>query len=172
MPQALPPNRCSSGTRLVKCLRHGQAGVPVLLISNVERAMNRSPVDTIVDAVLYEGYILYPYRPAVKNRQRWTFGGLYPRAYSEAQAGSDAWRMQTECLVRGNDLTDLHVKVRFLHLTARLVAELDSPRQELTDLDQIPLRFVDSLQVGGRVFQTWQEADGARGRASTVACRR
>jgi len=41
--------------------------------------MNRTLVDQIADAVLYEGYLLYPYRPSVKNRQRWTFGGLYPR---------------------------------------------------------------------------------------------
>ena len=47
--------------------------------------MNQALVDQIVDAVLYEGYILYPYRPSIKNRQRWTFGGLYPRAYCEAQ---------------------------------------------------------------------------------------
>ena len=44
-------------------------------------AMNRTIVDRIADAVLYEGYILYPYRPSIKNRQRWTFGGLYPEAY-------------------------------------------------------------------------------------------
>ena len=43
--------------------------------------MNRASVDPIADAVLYEGYILYPYRPSTKNRQRWTFGGLYPEAY-------------------------------------------------------------------------------------------
>ena len=36
---------------------------------------------------------------AVKNRQRWNFGGLFPQAYSEAQTGSDAWTMQTECLI-------------------------------------------------------------------------
>ncbi len=52
------------------------------------RIMNRALVDQIASAVLYEGYILYPYRPSVKNRQRWTFGGLVPRAYSEAQ-GAD-----------------------------------------------------------------------------------
>ncbi len=33
----------------------------------------------IADAILYEGYILYPYRAsAIKNRQRWTFGGVFP----------------------------------------------------------------------------------------------
>ena len=53
--------------------------------------MNQPLVDQIVDAVLYEGYILYPYRPSVKNRQRWTFGGLYPRDYCESQKTGDAW---------------------------------------------------------------------------------
>jgi hypothetical protein len=64
--------------------------------------MNLALVERIANAVLYEGYILYPYRPSsVKNRQRWTFGGIVPRSYSEAQGGSDAWQMQTECLVQG-----------------------------------------------------------------------
>jgi hypothetical protein len=36
-------------------------------------------VRKIADAVLYEGYILWPYRrSALKNTQRWTFGGVYP----------------------------------------------------------------------------------------------
>ena len=62
--------------------------------------MNQSLVDKIVQAVLYEGYNLYPYRPSVKNRCRWTFGGLYPRSYSEAMEGTDAWSMQVQCLVQ------------------------------------------------------------------------
>jgi hypothetical protein len=37
--------------------------------------MNQALLDQIVNTVLYEGYILYPYRPSEKNRQRWTFGG-------------------------------------------------------------------------------------------------
>ena len=45
--------------------------------------MNAAMVDGIVKAVLYEGYMLYPYRPsAVKNRQRFNFGVVYPRVYS------------------------------------------------------------------------------------------
>jgi hypothetical protein len=46
-------------------------------------------VERIARAVLYEGYILYPYRPSTKNTRRWTFGTLCPKAYSEANAGSD-----------------------------------------------------------------------------------
>ena len=63
--------------------------------------MNQALVDKIASAVLYEGYILYPYRPSVKNRLRWTFGGLVPRAYSEVQGETEPWEMQTECLVVG-----------------------------------------------------------------------
>ncbi len=88
--------------------------------------MNRPLVDQIADAVLYEGYLLYPYRPSIKNRQRWTFGGLYPRSYSEAQAGTDPWTSQTECLVRAGDGARLSVRVRFLHLQLRRVEGADA----------------------------------------------
>jgi len=61
--------------------------------------MNQTLIDRITSAVLYEGYLLYPYRPSsVKNRQRWTFGGIYPQAYSQAQGGSDPCTMQTDWL--------------------------------------------------------------------------
>jgi hydrogenase maturation protease len=83
--------------------------------------MNRPLVDQIADAVLYEGYLLYPYRPSVKNRHRWTFGGLYPRSYSEAHSGTDPCMSQTECLVQMNRRTRLGVRVRFLHLQLRRV---------------------------------------------------
>ena len=77
-------------------------------------------VKKIADAVLYEGHLLYPYRlSALKNRRRWTFGRLYPRAHSEAQCGVDAWFMQTECLVLGRPETRLGVRARFLQLTER-----------------------------------------------------
>ena len=42
--------------------------------------MNLEMVDKIAEAVLYEGYMLYPYRPSsVKNQQRWNFGVLCPQ---------------------------------------------------------------------------------------------
>ena len=64
--------------------------------------MSTKLVEDIANAVLYEGYMLYPYRPSsVKNRQRWNFGVVYPRAYSEMQSGADSWFMQTECLATG-----------------------------------------------------------------------
>lgn len=79
------------------------------------------PVDTLARALLYEGYLLYPYRAdAVKNRHRFTFGGLYPRAWCERQAGSDSHVCRTECLVVGKDAR-VEVEIRFLHLRERVL---------------------------------------------------
>ncbi len=75
-------------------------------------------VEQIADAIMYEGYILYPYRAsALKNGQRWNFGVLYPPAYAAVQRGSDASSMQCECLGRLGE--NLSVTIRFLQLVTR-----------------------------------------------------
>ena len=57
----------------------------------------------VANAVLYEGYLLYPYRAsATKNQLRWQFGVVMPRDYSENGAG-EPWVTQTECLVEPGD---------------------------------------------------------------------
>jgi len=121
-------------------------------------------VERIADAVLYEGYILYPYRPsAVKNQQRWNFGALCPESYALAQAGTDSSTMTTECLIEGRPNTKLKVKVRFLHLLTREVAEIvdcDLPSGDCTHLIQAEhhFQFVPVLDVNRNILQTWQEA--------------
>src|SRR3984885_657083 len=82
--------------------------------------MNLRAVEQIADAVLYEGYVLYPYRPsALKNRQRFNFGVLYPPEYSEIQSGADACEMRTEFLVTGEAAATLETKIRFLQMAAK-----------------------------------------------------
>jgi hypothetical protein len=77
--------------------------------------VNASRVDAIADAVLYEGYILYPYRAsALKNRHRFNIGVLAP--HDVADAVGDRWSARTECLVRGSDEATVNVTVRFLHV--------------------------------------------------------
>jgi hypothetical protein len=120
--------------------------------------MNQALLDQIVDAVLYEGYILYPYRPSLKNRQRWTFGVLYPRAFCDAHESGDAWSMQSECLVRGGSDAIVHVTVRFLQLQARLVGRLPCPVAELAQCEEPDFELVERLKVGDRRLETWQEA--------------
>lgn len=121
--------------------------------------MNQALVERIVNAVLYEGYILYPYRPSVKNRQRWTFGGLYPEAYCRAQGGSDASGNQTECLVEGSPETTLDVAVRFLHLRERAVGEIAPPLATWPDGTEPAFCPVAALRIGGQDFHSWQEAE-------------
>ena len=121
--------------------------------------MNTALVDRIVKAVLYEGYMLYPYRPsAVKNRQRFNFGVVYPRAYSEAQGGTDAWKMQTQCLVLGDLETSCLVRVRFLRLVTRSVGRLQTPSSESSSVTEGTIEIVDRLELNGKIFQPWQEA--------------
>jgi hypothetical protein len=120
--------------------------------------MNQAKVDQIASAVLYEGYILYPYRPSVKNRQRWTFGGLVPREYSQAQGETEPWEMQTECIVNGGSATALSVSVRFLQLVARLVGQFSPPVHEWPVEGAVACETVDCLRVGDAVVYTWQEA--------------
>jgi hypothetical protein len=121
--------------------------------------MNRTLVDRIVHAVLYEGYVLYPYRPSVKNRQRWTFGGLYPEDYCQDTVNSDAPRNQTECLIEGSPGTVFDATIRFLHLTDRVVGELTPPLDEWpTDIEP-SFVALQTLQIGDRVFQSWQEVE-------------
>jgi hypothetical protein len=107
------------------------------------------PVEKIAAAVLYEGYVLWPYRrSAQKNQRRWTFGGVYPRAYSEAEGGNDPWLMQTQCLIVGQEPT-VEVKVRFLHVVERRIGRKDA---------QGALEFVDELRIGGKRYLAWEEA--------------
>jgi hypothetical protein len=80
--------------------------------------MNLRLVESVARAVLYEGYLLYPYRQsAIKNRQRFNFGVVYPQSYGLAH--NEPWSMQTECLVMGDEQTRIDARVRFLHLLAR-----------------------------------------------------
>lgn len=102
--------------------------------------MNLGRVDQIAKAVLYEGYMLYPYRPSsVKNRQRWNFGVVYPQAYSEAQEGQEPASMHIECLCQGGSKGTVEVRLRFLHLQEQSIQH-------------------SSPAVAGALPEGWQEA--------------
>src|ERR1700742_991166 len=79
--------------------------------------MNFDGAEKIAAAILYEGYLLYPYRPtAIKNRQRWNFGTLYPRVYAQAQLPEEPFRLVAECLMVADETASLDVRLRFLQL--------------------------------------------------------
>ncbi|MBF8187994.1 hypothetical protein ITP53_20095 [Nonomuraea sp. K274] len=77
-------------------------------------------VRQIAQAVLYEGYLLWPYRESsLKNRHRWTIGGVHPEAYGRAHDGNP-WLMRTQCLLEAEPRDTVDVCVRFLHVVTRL----------------------------------------------------
>jgi len=121
-------------------------------VTSFERA------EAVAQAVLYEGYMLYPYRPSsVKNRQRWTFGGIFPRDCA-ARDASLLSVMRTECLVEGGPVAAIDVRVRFLHLLKREVGRLDQPLAAFPVGSEPPFTLVPSLSLGDRSFHAWEEA--------------
>ncbi|MGW1953283.1 hypothetical protein ACWCPI_11000 [Streptomyces sp. NPDC001920] len=118
-------------------------------------------VSAVADAVLYEGYLLYPYRrSSAKNRVRWQFGVLFPRDWVEADGpvvpglsgSADSWYQRTECLVRilRSD-AEVRVRLRYLQMQRKQVWETDG-----RDGDH---RAVESLRTDdGTVHLTFDEA--------------
>ena len=81
--------------------------------------MSLDAVRRIADAVLYEGYILYPYRAsAQKNRSRWQFGVLMPPGYTAADP-SESSVMRAECVFEHHGQPKVEVTVRFLQVQRR-----------------------------------------------------
>lgn len=121
--------------------------------------MSQSVVDRIVGATLYEGYILYPYRPtSVKNQVRWTFGGVFPSGYAEQSGGTERSAVTTECLLRASAGARVTVTARFLHPVTRTVLQLSEPVSVLTDDAVAGATAVPSLDAGGRRHVSWEEA--------------
>jgi hypothetical protein len=105
------------------------------------------PALGVANAVLYEGYILYPYTAsASKNRIRWQFGVVVPKAYSERGTGEPA-DAQTEILLECNDETEVEVLVRFLQVESREVEAWNGTSFEP----------VESLEVGAKKYLTFDE---------------
>ena len=83
--------------------------------------MNLDAVRRIADAVLFEGYILYPYRAsAAKNRSRWQFGVLMPPGYTAVDP-SETSVTQTECVFEHSGEPTAQIIVRFLQVQRRSI---------------------------------------------------
>jgi hypothetical protein len=128
--------------------------------------MNFAHAEKIAAAVLYEGYMLYPYRAtSTKNVQRWNFGTLYPLDFALAQRPAESFRLSTECLVESTPDTTLDLRVRFLHLVrqqapraphwdAGVERTVELPSIRLAELTSAPLQHSFSFPTEG------SEADG------------
>jgi hypothetical protein len=103
----------------------------------------------VADAVLYEGYLLYPYRAtSTKNQSRWQFGVLGPQGAADTGVGEDG-TLSAQVLVRSYGVPSLSGVVRFLQLQHR------GAEREVGDG-----RFerVDELVAGSTAWVSWDEA--------------
>lgn len=109
-----------------------------------------SAARSVADAVLYEGYVLYPYRASSrKNQARWQFGVLTPRTFSEAD-GSERWCARTECVIDPGLISQLAVRIRCLQIQHRSV--------EAAAEDGAGFVPVETLEVDGKAYVEWDEA--------------
>jgi hypothetical protein len=100
----------------------------------------------VADAILYEGYLLYPYRAsAQKNQERFQFGVLMPPGYAQVDPGEPV-SSQTECVLEPKSAVELTARIRFLQLRRRTV--LAAPG----------FAEAGSLRVGGTEYVPWDEA--------------
>src|SRR5215471_16265510 len=104
----------------------------------------------VADAVLYEGYVLYPYRrSAQKNRTRFQFGVLMPPPYRSVD-DCEPSASQTECHVECPLDAELDIGLRFLHLQRRTAQLIEPGTGAATD--------VGTMWVGGTEYSSWDEA--------------
>jgi hypothetical protein len=89
----------------------------------------------VADAVLFEGYLLYPYRAsAQKNALRWQFGVLVP----SGAGGGEPSCSRTECLVEPRPGARLALRLRFLHRQRRTVLDAAGEPCEQLEVDGAP----------------------------------
>jgi hypothetical protein len=107
------------------------------------------------DAVLYEGYLLYPYRStAAKNQVRWQFGVLGPPGASAAGIGEEAG-LAVQCLLRpdGDATATVTLHLRFLQLQRR-----QAERAATSSPADGGFEPVGELRAGDAVWTSWDEA--------------
>lgn len=77
-----------------------------------------SDIERICNALLYEGYALFPYRKnSLKNQKRFNFGVLSPKIWVEKQI-NEHYFQQIEILVIAEKDSEITFKTQFLKLTA------------------------------------------------------
>jgi len=114
----------------------------------------------VADAVLYEGYLLYPYRrSAQKNRTRFQFGVLMPPPYRAVDSHEPS-ASQTECLVECPPDAEIDIGLRFLHLQRRTAQRIDPGTGAATDTGTLGgvAGPGQTLSVDGTEYGSFDEA--------------
>jgi len=134
----------------------------------------------IADEILYQGYLLWPYRrTSTAEQHRRVFGCAFPRQWTDAH-GTDRATISTQCLVEGAD-AQVTIRARFLQVVQRQVLDAGGAHvaeiacrgeryrtgEEATEREvTTPGRFTiaagyarEPLQ-GGAMVRQWRRLDG------------
>ena len=110
-------------------------------MSSRDRPDRFAGAQSVANATVYEGYVLYPYRASsAKNKMRFQWGVVVPPAYAEVDP-SERTQLRTEVVVDPGTEPELHVRIRFLQLTRRLRdgGSWDEGIDRQVDLASVPL---------------------------------
>lgn len=112
-------------------------------MSTTDPVTEVAAITALADAVLFEGYLLYPYRAsAQKNALRWQFGVLMPPAVAPRLA--EPSRSRTELLLEPRAGATLRLRVRFLQVEERVLLDREG-------------RARDEMTVDGTPYFGWDE---------------
>ena len=139
--------------------------------------MNLDEVRKVADAVLYEGYILYPYRAsAAKNHSRWQWGVVMGPGYAAADP-SERDFTQTEIVLEHSGHASVRIIVRFLQVQRRSTEGAEpGPAQTWDEAVEREIEFTVGLDallgVGGTGYAHEFAVDGGEERDDGGTVRR
>jgi hypothetical protein len=131
--------------------------------------VNFDDARAVADAVMYEGYILYPYRAsAAKNQSRWQFGVVMSPGYAAADPSERAFA-QTECVLEHTGQPALELVIRFLQVQRR---SGNGPSWDEAVEREVAVAFDAAQLLGGAECVTEFEIAGGEEREGGVVRRR
>ncbi len=122
---------------------------------------NVNGLQEIVNAVLYEGHILYPHRATAPGNQhnRFSFGRICPEIYNQNQAANELCKFQAEVLLEtGGELPELRITLGFLQPFQQEICALPRPLPKLPQKEGLGSVDIPNLESNGKAYQSWMEA--------------
>jgi hypothetical protein len=124
-------------------------------------------IRAVANAVLYEGYLLYPYTAAArKNQYRWQFGVVAPR--DSAESYGEKWSLTAHALIETPQTPRCEAVVRFLHAVERVVERytddgtfLSVPEMTVDGVDYVSWDEAEEVEVGCTASTAIQVAEAA-----------
>ncbi len=150
-----PPGPADLGTGAGAAARRGRGAGD---------AMNRALVDRSPTPSCTRGTSSTPTGRRSRTASAGPSAASTPRPTAGRRAAATPRATRPNAWSTGRPATTFEAVVRFLHLTARQVGEVDPPLAEWPEGAEPPFRPVEALRVGDELFHDLAGGGGARGR--------